>query len=126
MSISTYFGLADSLGIESIFCLQDFVHKLMVERLKGNSEAVDESKSMKSILRIRAEANRQRFATVYQVDLEKDEAKEIEELIKTDPKVALARLKSLGKDIKLMSIGGVDNEKLWKKIPISAEDDPYQ
>ena len=123
---NTYFGLADSLGIDGIFSLQEFNHKLIVKRLQGDSEAKNEANEMMNMLRMRAEANRQRFATVFQVNLEDHEAEEITKLIQTSTKSALQHLKIWGKDIKLMKIGGVDNEKLWKKIPISVEDDPYQ
>ena len=127
MSTNTYFGLADSLGIESFFCLQDFNHKLIVKRLQGEKDAKNEANEITNVLLIRANANSQRYATVFQVDLEEEDAKIIEaKLEEGEYKEALKHLKYSGKEIRLARGIGGDKRKMWSKIPLDAEDDPWQ
>jgi hypothetical protein len=125
--MTTYFGLADSLGIESFLCMQDFNHKLLMKRLQGEKDAKNEANEIIHMLTLRANANGQRYAVVFQVDLEEEDAKTIDDEIKVgNNKEALRYLKSVGKEIKLARIGGVNREKMWNLIPLDKENDPNQ
>jgi len=124
--METYFGLADSLGIESFLSLQEFNHKLMMKRLQGEKDAKNEANEIIHMITLRANANAQRYAVVYQADLDEEDAKVIEEEIKYGKrKDALRYLKSVAKEIRLARVGGC-REKMWKLIPLDAENDPYQ
>jgi len=125
--METYFGLADSLGIESFLRLQDFNHKLIVKRLQGEKDAKNEANEIMHMLTLRANANYQRYALVFQVNLDERDAKVIEEELKEGKyKDALKYLKSVGKEIKLARIGGGNREKMWELIPLDVDNDPYQ
>jgi len=125
--METYFGLADSLGIESFLSLQEFNHKLMMKRLQGEKDAKNEANEIIHMITLRANANAQRYAVVFQVDLDEEDAKTIDEEIKEgNNKEALRYLKSVGKEIKLARIGGGNKEKMWNLIPLDEESDPNQ
>ena len=127
--METYFGLADSLGIESFLRLQDYSHKLMMKRLQGEKDAKNEANEITNELLMRANANPQRYATVFQADLEEKDAKIIkDELDKGNHKEALIYLKDAAKEIRLARGAGAggDKQKMWNKIPVDAEDDPWQ
>lgn len=127
MSISTYFGLADSLGIESFFSLQEFNHKLVMKRLQGEKDAKNEANEIANALLLRANANGQRFAVVFQADLEEEDAKIIESKLKEgEYKEALKYLKYVSKDVRLARGGGGDRQKMWRLIPLDKESDPNQ
>ena len=125
--METYFGLADSLGIESFLSLQEFNHKLMMKRLQGEKDAKNEANEIIHMITLRANANAQRYAVVFQVDLDEEDAKTIdEEILEGNNKEALRYLKSVGKEIKLARIGGGNKEKMWNLIPLDEESDPNQ
>lgn len=127
MSISTYFGLADSLGIESFFSLQDFNHKLMMKRLQGEKDVKNEANEIVHRLILRANANGHRYAVVFQADLEEEDAKIIEEELEEGKyKDALIYLKFAAKEIRLVKSGGGNKEKMWRVIPLDKESDPNQ
>lgn len=123
--MNTYFGLADSLGLESLLSLQEFNHKLVMKRLQGEKDAKNEANEIIHMLTLRANANSQRYAVVFMVDLEEEDAKAIEEMKEKNRKEALIYLKTVGKEIKLANIGGC-REKMWRLIPLDKDNDPYQ
>jgi hypothetical protein len=127
MSISTYFGLADSLGIESFFSLQEFNHKLVMKRLQGEKDAKNEANEIANTLLLRANANSQRFAVVFQADLEEEDAKIIEsKLEEGEYKEALKYLKYASKEVRLARGVGGNRQKMWRLIPLDKESDPNQ
>lgn len=77
-----------------------------------------------SIMILRANANRQRHAVVYQVELSVDDAKVIDDLIdKGEYPEALIEVKNRAKSISLAR-NIVGAEKSWKMIP-NADLDPF-
>lgn len=125
--METYFGLADSLGLDSFLSLQEFNHKLVMKRLQGDKDARNEANEIIHMLTLRANANGHRHSVVFQADLEEEDAKIIESELKEGKyKDALRYMKSVAKEVRLARAGGGDRQKIWRLIPLDAENDPNQ
>ena len=108
-----YYGIADAHGLESF---NPVAWNSDVERFEVDTREL-------SMMVLRANANRQRHAVVYQADLSVPACKEITALMKegkTDE--ALLKLKEDAKRINLAKSPGA--EKSWGLIP-NPDLDPY-
>jgi len=109
----TFYGIADAHGIESFKPVT----------FKGEAEGFAIDPKELSILGYRANANRHRHAVVFQADVDREEAKEILELIDKGEYIkALDHLKANANDVSLMKVPGA--EKSWRMIP-NPDLDPY-
>ena len=102
MSIKTYTGIADCHGIESF------------------NEHTDTRAQY--ILSVRAAANPQRHAVVYEADMKRDDASLVLELCEENPETALKFMNSNAVEIRV--VGGEHAAKLWGNIP-NPKLDPY-
>lgn len=93
---NTYVGIADAHGIES---------------WNRKEDVSDQSRAMKII---RADANRQRHAIYYEVEMDKGDAQTIEDILEDqDWELALHKLKHLAQTFRTMP----NHEKSIKLIP---------
>jgi len=112
----TFQGLADCHGLGSFVPAKKFNFELM---------AFEPNDHVTNMLSLRARYNAQRFPVVYRVDLEVEDAQEIDSMMaKGEYKEALIYLKARAKHISLARIGGMNAEKLWKMIP-NSDLDPF-
>lgn len=108
-----FYGLADAHGIESFKPAQ----------YGGELDGFVIPPRELTILSIRAQANRHRHAVVYKVDLEPEDAKEIQDLLADEQFTdALIHLKVNATEISLVRSLGA--EKSWRMIP-NPDLDPY-
>lgn len=109
-----FYGIADAHGIESFRPVE---YSVETDGLQVDPREL-------SIMILRANANRQRHAVVYQVDLSVDDAREIDELIDGgDYMDALIEIKNRAKSVALAkTIPGA--EKSWRMIP-NPDLDPF-
>lgn len=108
-----FYGIADAHGLET------FQPSSFENEIQGF--AIDPK--ILGMMSLRAQANRHRHAVVYQVDVEREIAEEVLDLIeqgKNDE--ALIKLKEEATEILLMKQPGA--EKSWKMIP-NPDLDPY-
>ena len=102
MSIKTYTGIADCHGIESF------------------NEHTDTRAQY--IMSIRAAANQQRNAVVYEADMKRDDASLVVQLCEENPETALKFMNSNAVEIRVL--GGDHGVELWESIP-NPKLDPY-
>jgi hypothetical protein len=108
-----YYGIASANGIES------FLPVLY----RGESEGFSADPRELSLMALTVNANRQRHSVLYMVDVNREDANEIEELISQgDAADALTLLKERAKTINIMQSPGA--EKSWKLIP-NTDLDPF-
>lgn len=103
-----YFGLADCYGIESFI---NFTNQSAVDCL-AKTHTVEHYLGM---LSVRANANFQRRAVVFKVHISEENAKVIENLLKTDIELALKYLKSTAKEVQIEK--GSHHKEWWESIP---------
>ena len=102
MSIKTYTGIADCHGIESF------------------NEHTDTRAQY--IMSVRANANPQRHAVVYEADMKQTDASLVLELCEDNPETALKFMNSQAVEVRV--VGGEHAAKLWENIP-NPKLDPY-
>lgn len=108
-----FYGIADAHGLES-FQLSTFRNEL---------EGFAIEPKQLSLLFYRANANRHRHAVVYQAEISKENAQDVQKLIDSGEYIeALILLKEVATEISLMKSPGA--EKSWKMIP-NPDLDPY-
>ena len=108
-----YYGIASANGIES------FLPVLY----RGESEGFSADPRELSLMALTVNANRQRHSVLYMVDVNREDANEIEELISQgDATEALTLLKERAKTINIMQSPGA--EKSWNLIP-NTDLDPF-
>lgn len=129
-----YVGLADCHGIESFLEEPDMSDADDLERMTdlGFDGYAEEANKIRkgwsqqvAMLKLRANANGQRFPVVYRAQVKKSDADVIEDLMdKGEYANALNYLKSTALDVQAAKVGGINPEKAWNKIP-NPELDPY-
>ena len=102
-TIVTYTGIADCHGLESF------------------NEKTEDHKSQ-SYLVIRANANPQRHAVVYEADMSKEAADLVMNLCKENEATAFKFMNQIATEVRVA--GGKQAAKLWKRIP-NPELDPF-
>lgn len=108
-----FYGIADAHGLESF---QPTQFDITSETFSADSKEV-------GFMYLRAMANRQRHAVVYQADLAPDDAKEVMSMFDGGKYVeALLKLKESARTISLAKIPGA--EKSWRLIP-NSDLDPF-
>ena len=100
--VKTYTGIADCHGLESFN-----------EKTDGNAQY---------IMSVRAAANPQRHAVVYEVDMNEGDANLVVDICEDCPEAALRFMNNNAAEIRV--IGGERAAKLWNNIP-NPELDPY-
>jgi hypothetical protein len=109
-----FYGIADAHGIESFRPVE----------FNFETDGLQIDPRELSIMILRANANRQRHAVVYQVELAVDDAKIVDDLIDAgEYQEALIEIKNRAKSVALAkNITGA--EKSWKMIP-NPDLDPF-
>lgn len=100
--VKTYTGIADCHGLESF------------------NEHTDTRAQY--IMSVRANANPQRHAVVYEADMKRDDASLVVQLCEENPETALKFMNSNAVEVRVL--GGEHAAKLWNNIP-NPELDPY-
>lgn len=100
--VKTYTGIADCHGLESF------------------NEHTDTRAQY--IMSVRANANPQRHAVVYEADMKRDDASLVVQLCEENPETALKFMNSQAVEVRV--VGGERAAKLWKNIP-NPKLDPY-
>ncbi len=110
-----YYGIADAHGLESF----------LPARIDFDMGGFNIDPRELAMMVLRANANSQRHAVVYQVKLSVQDAKKIQDALDAgDYTGALLELKDKAKEVKLARSGGMNAEKAWNKIP-NPDLDPY-
>ena len=110
-----YYGIADAHGLESF-------RPSSIDLEVGGFNIDPRELSM---MILRAQANSQRHAVVYQAKIGLPDAREIQGLLDEGKfPEALLELKARAKEVKLARLGGFDAEKAWHKIP-NSDLDPF-
>jgi hypothetical protein len=108
-----YYGIASANGIESFLPII----------YRGESEGFSADPRELSLMALTVNANRQRHSVLYMVDVAREDANEIQELISDgEAEEALTLLKERAKSINIMSSPGA--EKSWNLIP-NTDLDPF-
>jgi hypothetical protein len=109
-----YIGIADAHGLESFIPAKKF--DIETESLTLDNKAI-------AFMKLRADANRQRHAVVYMVDVSPSDAETIVEMQdRGEALEALEFLKEVAKSVSLVKSPGA--EKSWNLIP-NPDLDPF-
>lgn len=110
-----YYGIADAHGLESF-------RQATIDLDVGGFNIDPKELAM---MVLRAQANSQRHAVVYQVDLPVQSARDIQRMLDDGEYTeALLELKEKAKEVKLARSTGHNAEKAWNKIP-NPDLDPF-
>lgn len=128
-------GLADCHGIESFFEEPDMSEADDYEKLAelGFEDFVEQAKKIRSgwsqkvaMLKLRAGANSQRYASVFRVKLRKSDADQIENMLADGEYTeALTFMKQISIETQVAKSGGMNVEKTWSMIP-NPDLDPFR
>lgn len=128
MSIVKYWGIADCNGLQSFIKIsQSLQTKLTWDKFAGNTfDSSVENEELNASLHgavMSCRYNSQRHSVVYKIEIEENDAKEIEKEIKTNSILALMLVKAKAKEIALAKdVPGAKG--MWNKIP-NPDLDPF-
>jgi hypothetical protein len=110
-----YYGIADAHGLESF----------LPARIDLDVGGFNIDPRELAMMVLRAQANAQRHAVVYQVNIAVQDARDIQKALDAGEFTeALLELKSRAKEVKLARSSGLNAEKAWHKIP-NPDLDPF-
>ena len=132
-SPSWWVGIADCNGIESFIKEPDMSDADDADRLAelGLEEPGTGNKMRKgwsqqvSMMQMRAGANSQRWAVVYRVKLNPEDAADVEEMVNQGEYIdALNHMKAVAQEVQIARGRGMNAEKAWNMIP-NPDLDPF-
>lgn len=128
MKTEIYYGLADCHGLESFVSKKDLATQEMIQILKNPlKDPHSPEKVLNELVHaliIRARANYQRHATVYQVELLEENAAKVKEFLNNnDPINALLYLKKVAVETSIAKDPMLKH--MWNHIPNPAIDPMY-
>jgi hypothetical protein len=110
--MTQYCGIADAHGLESFISLPE---KVLEAELVGQN-GTKSANELVNMLYLRAQANRQRHAVVFRVEVDDADAQAIKWLMEGERHAeALKKLKKCAKQVELGKFPGM--KKSWRLIP---------
>jgi hypothetical protein len=111
-----FIGIADCHGLESF---------IPARRINADTELFDERKGDIAMMVLRANANTQRRALVFRVEISLEDATAIEEMMEDGDYIdALNELKEKATKVEIAGGAGINKQKAWDSIP-NPDLDPY-
>jgi len=112
--MAKYWGIASGNGLES-FIYEPTTGFSGFDQLVHGEDIKPKSDESKKMAHQTVYWNRHRHSVLYEADIERADAKEIEKLLETDPFEALIVLKKKAKKIMIADMAG--SKKSWDLIP---------